>query len=114
MTVSTYIYVGVACVSLGSFAYCILMSKFPGKGLRLITNIFKETVPFEIAIKALKEGKRIRRKSKYRGYTKIVLTAGKSQCEKFGSYQADDHNDVDDYCSFSIEDVLANDWLIEE
>jgi hypothetical protein len=107
----SWIFVGVSSAFLG---YSFLKYNYPGRGLKVITNLFKETIPFEMAIKALKEGKRVRRKSKRRGYTKVVLTAGKFQSEKVGSYWVDDDKDVDDHCSFSMEDVLANDWLIEE
>lgn len=88
-------------------AFMILKFSFPGKGLKVIENIFKNTFPFETAVKALKEGKKIRRKSKYTGYTKITISDGKNSTEKFGSYWADDSKKMDDYCTFSIEDILA-------
>ena len=80
----------------------------------MLDNIFKETISFEKAIEALKEGNRIRRKSERKGYTKIIITEGKKQKEKFGSYWASNSDDVSDYCSFSIEDVLSSDWIIDE
>lgn len=105
------IFIGTAGLFSG---YMILKTKFPGKGLKVIANIFKETIPFETAIRALKEGKRIRRKSKHKGYTKVIISVGKTQTEKFRSYWVDDNKDVDDYCSFSMDDILADDWIIEE
>jgi hypothetical protein len=80
----------------------------------VIDKIFKETISFEKAIEALKEGKRIRRKSERKGYTKIIITEGKKQKEKFGTYWVSSNDDVSDYCSFSIDDVLAIDWIIDE
>ena len=80
----------------------------------MIKNVFKETTSFEQAIQALKEGNRIRRKSERKGFTKLVISEGKRQKEKFGTYWVSSGDDVSDYCSFSIEDVLATDWIIDE
>lgn len=94
--------------------YVYLQDKYPGKGLQMVENIFKEGMPFEKAIEALKEGNRIRRKSERKGHTKVIITEGKKQKEKFGTYWLHDSDKISDYCSFSIEDVLANDWLVDE
>ncbi len=93
--------------------YMCLKIKYPGKGLKVITNIFKEAMPFEQAIRVLKEGKRIRRKSERKGFTRMVVTDSKSRMEKFGTYWEGDTS-ISDHCTFSIEDVLATDWIIDE
>jgi hypothetical protein len=62
----------------------------------------------------LKEGSRIRRKSERKGCAKIVITSGKSRKEKFGSYWMSNNDDVSDCCSFSIEDVLAEELVRDE
>lgn len=98
--------------SLAAFTY--LQTKYPGRGLQVIENIFKEPISFEKAIEALKEGNRIRRKSERKGYTKVTITEGKKQKEKFGTYWVSDGDTVSDYCSFSIEDVIANDWILDD
>lgn len=113
-TIPLAVSIAFAGVAWGGLGYLILKSKFPGRGLKVIENIFKETISFEEAIKALKEGKRIRRKSERKGYTKLVITDGKKQKEKFGSYWVSDEDDVSDHCSFSIDDALAMDWIIDE
>lgn len=94
-------------------AYAYLQTKYPGRGLQVVENIFKETISFEKAIEALKEGNRIRRKSERKGYTKVIITEGKNQKEKFGTYWVSDDEKIMDYCSFLIEDVIANDWIID-
>jgi hypothetical protein len=101
------------CISLGFTGYWLLQSKYSGKGLQVIENIFKETMPFEQALQALKEGHRIRRKTQRTGYTKIVLIEGQNRKEKFGTYWATDGDRISDHCSFSIEDVSAVDWVID-
>ncbi len=73
----------------------------------------KDTLTFEQALQALKEGKRIRRKTERKGFTKIVVTESKNKTEKFGSYWAGDTT-TSDFCSLSMEDVLAADWIIDE
>lgn len=98
----------------GITGFSYLQDKYPGRGLQVIENIFKEGVPFEQAIEALKEGNRIRRKSERRGYVKIILMEGKRQKEKFGTYWISDNEASSNYCTFSIEDVLATDWIIDE
>jgi hypothetical protein len=95
-------------------AHMYLQTKCPGKGLKMIENFFKETISFEEAITALKEGNKIRRKSERKGYAKIVITSGKTRKEKFGTYWVSSSSDISDYCSFSIEDVIATDWIIDE
>ena len=101
------------CTTWGFIGWAYLQSRYPGRGLQVIENIFKKKISFEQAIAALKKGSRIRRKSERKGYAKIVITSGKSRKEKFGTYSVSDSDDVSDYCSFSIEDVLATDWIID-
>jgi hypothetical protein len=101
------------CASCGFAAWVYLQSKYPGRGLQVIENIFKKTLSFSDAIAALKEGRRIRRRTERKGYTKVIITAGKDKKEKFGTYRIGD-DDISDYCSFSLEDVLANDWIIDD
>src|SRR5690606_11025526 len=103
----------IVCVMLGFSAYCFLQSKYSGRGLQVIHNIFKETMTFGQALQALKEGHRIRRKTERAGYTKIVILEGKSRKEKFGTYWAADGDRISDHCSFSIEDVSAVDWIVD-
>jgi len=80
----------------------------------VITNLFKETLPFEDALKALKEGHRIRRKTERKGFTKIALIEGQKRQEKFGTYYVSNLNNISDYGSFTIEDVMAHDWIIDD
>lgn len=102
-----------ACTMLTWAAYSYLKIKYPGKGLQLIENIFKRTMPFNKAIEALQKGSRIRRKLDGKGYTKMTIVEGKHQQEKYGTYWMSDRS-LHDYCSFSIDDVLAQDWIIDE
>ena len=100
--------------SIWSFAgYAFIQIKYPGRGVKMIENIFKETISFEEAIKALKEGNRIRRKSERKGYTKVIVTEGKHKRERYGTYWVSDEDAILDYCSFSLEDVISNDWIID-
>ena len=77
-------------------------------------SFFKENMTFHEAIQVLIEGKRIRRKSERKGCVKIVTIIARTWKEKFGSYWLSNANEVSDYCSFSIEDVLATDWVIDD
>lgn len=104
----------LASVSMGFLGYSILRSHFPGRGLKVVQNIFKQTISFEEALKVLKGGSRIRRKSERKGYTKLIITEGKKQRERFGTYWASSPDDISDYCSFTIGDVLATDWIVDE
>lgn len=113
MKVSTMISVLLMCCTWSFAAYMWLKTKYPGGGLKLIENIFKETMSFEQAIKLLKGGRRIRRKLESKGYAKVIVTEGKNHQEKFGTYWVSTHDSVSDYCSFSMEDVVANDWIID-
>lgn len=81
----------------------------------MVLSIFRDGVSFEEAIQSLQQGNRIRRKSERKGYTKYVVTDGKNKVEKYGSFWISDQKpDVNDYCNFSLEDVLASDWVIEK
>ncbi len=79
----------------------------------MVQDIFKETTSFEEAIKALQEGKRVRRKTERKGFTRIVITESKNRVEKYGIYWVGD-KDISDNCSFSIDDVLAKDWIVDD
>ena len=113
MNNATLISIAYSSILWVCIGYMVLRSKYPGKGLNVISNLFKETLPFEKAVIALKEGNRIRRKPERKGYTKIAIVSGKSRQEKFGTYYVSDPAEVSDYCSFSIEDVMATDWIID-
>lgn len=91
-----------------------LQDKYPGRPLQMIKNVFIEGLSFEKAIEALQEGNRIRRKSERNGYVKVVITEGKRKKEKYGTYWVSSPEDISNYCSFSIEDVLATDWVIDQ
>jgi hypothetical protein len=90
----------------------MLQTKYPGKGLQPVKYIFKETISFDEAVRALIEGHRIKRKSERKGYTKVVIDDGKNQKIKYGTYWVSDDDLISDYCHFSIEDVIASDWII--
>jgi hypothetical protein len=102
-------------ISLGFVCYSILRNKFPGRGLKVIQNAFKQTISFEEALKAMKEGNRIRRKTESKGFIKFIITEGRNTTEKYGTYWAGNKDsDFSSRCCFSIEDVLATDWIIDE
>ncbi len=62
---------------------------------------------FSAAIEALRQGKRIRRASEKKGYAKL------SGCgSSFLTYWVDDDR-TSAYCIFTIEDIFAEDWIIE-
>lgn len=116
VAVSLTIPIVFAVAAWGAVGCVILKFKFPGRGLKGILNIFKAPIPFGKAVRMLEEGKRIRRKSQRRGYTKIFIADGKNKKETYGTYYAGSKDDaeVSDYCSFSLEEVLAADWIIDE
>ncbi len=99
----------------GFVGYKMLQSKFSGRGTQVIKNMLKETLTFDEAIQALKDGKHIRRKTGWCGFTRILIIHGNTQTAKYGCYRANDpkRNTFDPYF-FSIEDVLATDWIIDE
>ena len=81
----------------------------------MVQSIFRDGVSFEEAIQALQQGSRIRRKSERKGYAKFIVFDGKNKSEKYGSFWTDEKmSKENDYCMFSVEDVLANDWKIEQ
>ena len=80
----------------------------------MIHNIIKDTLSFEEAIQALKNGHRIRRKTEKNGYTKIVIMEGKNQKEKFGTYWTSAPERLSNNCSFEMADVTADDWIIDD
>ncbi len=109
-----YIPIGMTVVCIGSMVFVIVKNKFQKKGAEVIQKFSKQTISFEEALQSLKEGSRIRRKSERKGYTKLVIIEGKNRKEKFGTYWVSNPTDISDYCSFSIEDALAADWIIDE
>ncbi len=50
------------CMTVCWAGYSCLQLKYPGRGIQVIENILKKTMPFTEAIKVLQEGNRIRRK----------------------------------------------------
>jgi hypothetical protein len=81
----------------------------------MVLSIFRDGVSFEEAIQALQQGSRIRRKSERKGYAKFIVTDGKNTKEKFGRFWIDETEpELNDYCMFCLEDVLANDWMVEK
>lgn len=79
----------------------------------MIENIFKKKMPFNKAIEALVQGNRVRRKDARKGYAKMIIIEGKRQQETYGTYWASS-DDISDHCSFSLDNVLATDWIIDE
>jgi hypothetical protein len=67
-------------------------------------NLFFKTYSFNEAIKALKEGKKVRRKEGKKGYTAVG--------GRYVTYWLDDRR-IFEYCLFTLEDVFADDWIIE-
>jgi len=70
------------------------------------TNFFK-------AIEALKQGKTIHRNLKYPTYyvKSEMMFEGKRIISYLTRYSGDQ---LHDYISFKMEDILAEDWIIEE
>jgi len=98
----------------GCIGYSALTLHYPGNGFtNVIANALKEPIPFDQAIQALKDGHRIRRKQQYTGYSKLVILEGTRQSEKFVTYFVRE-NKTWDHCSFTIDDVLATDWIIDD
>lgn len=63
---------------------------------------------FTEAFDALKKGKRIRRISENKGYGKLSASF-----DHFYTYWLEDGT-TSKYCIFSIEDILADDWIIDD
>lgn len=101
------------CISFSFAVYALLQTKYPSRGSKLIGNALKETISFDEALNALSEGNRIRRKSERKGYTKMIISEGKRTKEQFGSYTVNNEEEISNYCFFSIEDVYAKDWIID-
>lgn len=68
----------------------------------------KKKHTFPEAITALKEGKRIRRIHEKKGYAKL-----KGSGQHFFTYWVEDDDKTSTYCIFCMEDVLAEDWIID-
>lgn len=70
-------------------------------------DLFNKRHPFSTAIEALRAGKRIRRASEKKGYAKLYGTD-----KSFITYWLE-HDTTSSYCVFTMEDVLAEDWIID-
>lgn len=78
-----------------------------------IMDAFKEGLSFEKALEALKQGKSIRRKRSNYGLTKMIVSALGENKEKFCEYSLEKKDRLRENPVLSIEEILANDWLIE-
>lgn len=78
-----------------------------------IMDTFKEGLPFEKALEALKQGKNIRRKRSNYGLTKMIVSALGENKEKFCEYSLEKKDRLRENPVLSMEELLANDWLIE-
>lgn len=70
-------------------------------------NLFQKHYSFTQAVEALKLGNRIRRASEKKGYGKH-----QGSNDHFFTYWVDE-NKTSFYCIFTIEDIFAEDWIIE-
>jgi hypothetical protein len=70
-------------------------------------NFLCKKYNFSKALEALKEGKKIRRASEKKGYAKVEGTSNRFVTYWVGS------DKTSRYCIFTVEDVLAEDWIIE-
>ena len=77
-------------------------------------DVFKQGLPFERALEALKEGKSIRRKKSYSGLTKMLVSSRGTNQEKFCEYYLDGREGLRQNPVLDIEDIIANDWIIED
>jgi hypothetical protein len=70
-------------------------------------NFLKTKHSFSQAFEALKQGKRIRRVSENKGYGKLSASF-----DHYYTYWLEDGT-TSKYCIFTIEDILADDWIID-
>jgi hypothetical protein len=68
-------------------------------------NLFLKTHPFPEAMEALKKGRKIRRKGEKKGFFK-------SAEGKYKTFWRDDQTTTP-YCLLTLDDVFANDWIID-
>lgn len=77
-----------------------------------IMNLHKQKYSFSEAIEAFRNGSTIYRPEKYTKYlTRVTILRGVETSELGSCW---DKNDFKEGCSFNLEDVLANDWIIEK
>lgn len=102
------------CMFACFIGYMLLKTKYPAKGVRVVTNLLKNRISFTEAIEQLKQGKRIKRLSSRQGFVKMKKMAGDYNEEVFAKYRISDPKPSEDRIIFDMEDVLANDWIIDE
>ncbi len=78
-----------------------------------IMDTFKEGLPFERALEALKQGKSIRRKRSCNVLAKMVMSAMGENKEKFCEFDLERKDRVTENPILRMDDILANDWLVE-
>lgn len=78
-----------------------------------IMDTFKEGLPFEKALEALKEGKSIRRKRSNYGLTKVIVSARGEEKEKFCEFDIDRKDRLREDPILSMKDIVASDWIVE-
>lgn len=77
-----------------------------------IMNLHKEKHTFDQAILALRNGAMIYRNDGYKRYAKRVISCNGKEIIEYGSWR--DKNSFDEGCLFNLEDVFAEDWIIEK
>jgi hypothetical protein len=95
-------------------AFFILKTKYPAKGIKSVKNIFKKKMSFNEAINELKNGNRIKRLTEYHGFLKMTKEAAGYKEEVYARYKVSDSNLKEEQIYFSLEDVLAEDWIIDD
>lgn len=94
--------------------YTVLKTKYPGKGIKM-TNPFKEKFSLSEALELLEQGKRIRRIEDHHGYVKVTTEAAGYKHQYYADYRVSDFKPNNERKPhFSMEDVLAKDWVIDE
>ena len=81
--------------------------------MRLMDN-FKEGLPFEKALEALKQGKSIRRKKSYFGLTKMLISVRGKETEKFCKFDLNRRGTLEEDAILRINDIMSNDWIVED
>lgn len=77
-----------------------------------IMNLHKEKHTFDQAILALRDGALVYRNDGYKRYVKRVISCNGKEIIEYGSWR--DKNSFDEGCLFNLEDVFAEDWIIEK
>lgn len=96
----------------GLTIWVFLVLKF--KIWKKFMDTFKEGLPFERALEALKQGKSIRRKRSSYGLTKMVVSIRGNDKEKYCEFDIERKDRMRDNPVFGIDDILATDWMIED